>query len=341
MVRISGRYVSYWSAAAAAALLAACGGPGTDAPAISGAAAVRANVRAANGFLRPQSPRLAEAGGRRGHFSSPTQAAKAGNNVIYSGSFDANSITIFPTKGVNPPPIGEITTGLSNPERLFVGKNLKLYATNLGNNTIVAYDPGATSPSLTIGQGVDSPTGLVVGADGTIYCANTDNDTVTVYRKGKKKPARTIALGNDLPENLAIDAANNLYVSYVGGARGSGVVKVPAGQTTGQDLNLVVGSAGAIEVDTSGNIILIDAAIPSVDVFAAGATSPSKVIRVTDGSPFELALNKSEKKLYASIDLGIDFAIEVLDYPKGNAFTDKITSGVGEWPLAVSPDNAL
>lgn len=332
--------------AAAVGLLAGCAGsggpsaltPGTS-PQGDSSSAVHANKLAANGL---PSARQARSGKRLGASSGwLSREAVTGSHIIYSGDYDNNTITIFPEKGTNPPPIGTISTGLSNPERLFVDRGLKLYATNIGNNTIVVYPPGATSPSLTISNGVDSPTGLVVGGDGTVYCANVGNDVVTVYHKGKTKPALTIPMGYASPENLAVDSANNLYVSYLGGSHGSGVMEFPPGKTTGKDLNLVVGDAGAIEVDRSGNIILVDGAVPSVDVFPAGQTNPSKVIPITDGSPFELSLNKLETKLFVSVEVGIPFAIEVTGYPGGSKFTDKITSNVGDWPLAVSPDNAL
>jgi hypothetical protein len=336
------------AAALAAAFLAGCSGGGTPAvgpannPALVGDANshVRENQMAANG-ARPtgRSQPVTQSGVQRNDGMQP--GAKAGSNLMYSGDYDTNTITIFPSKGLNPPPVGQITTGLNSPERLFVDNGLKLYATNIGNNTIVVYKPGGTSPSLTIGDGVNSPTGLTVGADGTVYCANTGNDTVTEYKRGKTKPAVTLSLGNEDPENLALDSKNNLYVSYLGGAHGGNVVEFAPGKTTGTELNLVVGGAGAIEVDRSGNIILIDSSVPSVDVFPAGKTSPSKKIPIVGGSPFELSLSKDEKHLYASVEVGIPFAILTTGYPKGSAFKNKITSNVGDWPLAVSPDDAL
>src|SRR5579871_6149564 len=81
---------------------------------------------------------------------SPDAKRKKGKDLIYWGNFDNNTITIYSSKGVNGKEKGQITTGLSEPERLFVDKQLNVYATNPGNNTITAYKPGQTSPSLTI-----------------------------------------------------------------------------------------------------------------------------------------------------------------------------------------------
>jgi hypothetical protein len=334
-----------------ASLIAGCSG-GAGNPITAGVAAtpfggmhagggVLQDLKTAAAFPQAVAPNERAVPGAHGaSWLSPM--AKVGKNVLYWGDFNTNSITIFPSKGINPKPIGQITTGLSNPERLFVDKNLNLYATNLGNGTVVAYKPGTTSPSLTISSGVSSPTGLVVGADGKVYCANVGNDTVTEYPKGKTAPSLTLAMGALSPENLAVDHANNLYVSYLGGPRGSGVMEFASGSTTGTDLGLNVGTAGAIEVDLSGNIILVDASVPSIDVFPAGQTNPSKKIPSPAGSPFELSLSKSETMLYASIDnASAKFIIQDIAYPNGTTLKNKINNAVDQWPVAVSPDNAL
>jgi len=197
-------------------------------------------------------------------------AAKAGSHVIYSGSYDESTITIYPSKGTNPPPIGTISSGLTNPERLFVDKNLKLYATDEGSPTsIVVYNPGKTSPGLIITNGVNFPTGVTVGADGTVYSANTGNDTVTEYPKGAKSPSLTVSLG-------------------------SGVIEVPPGQTSGTDLNLVISSASALSVDKARKIVIIDQGSSTLDVFPAGQTTPSKTIAL-GGFPFEMSMNKGRE----------------------------------------------
>jgi hypothetical protein len=333
------------TATGVAAFLAACSGGQAVSPAISSANApyvptgastqLRADVLAASGRSIVQSSHSAPGAGTLSPANIP------GSHVIYSGNFGANTITIYPMKGTNPAPIGTISTGLSEPERLFVDKNLNLYATNIGTpNAVVAYKPGATSPFLTITNGVDGPTGITVGADGTIYCANTTNNTVTEYPKGKKSPKLTVTLSGETPENMAVDGANNLYIQYLGGSLGSGVLKVPPGQTSGTDLNLVIGSAGALSVDHSGNVVILDAGHSTIDVFPAGQTTPSKTLSI-GGFPFELSMTKSEKQVYVSNEVGSPFVIQVADYPNLKSVKTKISSPIGDWPLAVAPDNAL
>lgn len=252
--------------------------------------------------------------------------------LIYWGSYDANSIDIFSAKGTNPPEKGQITTGLSNPERLVVDKSLSVYATNLGNNTITAYKRGATSPFLTISEGVSTPTGLSVDGTGTVYCANVGNDTITEYPKGKTAPSVTIEA---FAEYLANDAKNNLYASEA-----SAVYEFAPGSTNGTNLNLSIGSPGALAIDKNGNIIVIDESTNMIDVFPAGKTQPSKTIQVPAGDAFGLSLNKSGQSLYVTVDSSTsgNFLVQQLAYPKGTSLTTKISGAYGEWPIAASPD---
>jgi hypothetical protein len=261
-------------------------------------------------------------------------ARKKKKALIYWGSYDSSTIDIFSAKGTNPPEKGQITTGLSNPERLFVDKSLNIYATN-GNNTITAYKRGATSPFLTISDGVNDPTGLTVDAEGTVYCANVGNSTITEYPKGKTAPSLTISgIGG---EYLTVDKSDNLYVSDL-----SSVYKFAPGSTTGTNLGLNVGSPWAMAVDSSGNLIVLDFNSSTVDVIPPGQTQPSKKVQVTAGSPFGLTLNKSENAIYVSVEAGGGFIVQRLDYPNGTTLTNKISgTSYGDWPIAVSPDTVL
>src|SRR5579875_834934 len=48
--------------------------------------------------------------------------AATDKNAIFWGSYDNSTITIYSAKGKNGKQLGQITEGLSNPERLFVDK---------------------------------------------------------------------------------------------------------------------------------------------------------------------------------------------------------------------------
>jgi len=264
--------------------------------------------------------------------------AKAGKNVVYSGDFENSKINIYPIKGHNPAPIGSITTGIQNPERLFVDKKLKLYVTNATDVTV--YPPGATSPSLTISSGINNPTGLTVGPDGTVYVANVNTDSVTEYRKGKTSPSVTLNIPGS-PENLAVDANSNLFVSFFGSQ--SNVLEFSPGQMNGTNLGLAIGSPGPLEVDSAGDVAIIDTSTNDLDIFPPEQTQPSIQTHYTDGNPFELAFGKGQNKLYASVETTASayFQIDSLTYPSGTPQEQIATQpyqSFESWPLAVSPD---
>jgi hypothetical protein len=325
-------------------LAAGCSATGTSSvatvPSTANQSTARENAltdrREADGLVRPP----AHVANTHAGWISPDRRRKHRKPTeIYWGDYVNNTIDIFSAKGTNPPMKGQITSGLSNPERLFVDKALNVYATNIGYGdygNITAYKRGATTPFLTISNGVNRPTGLTVDAAGNVYCANVGNDTVTVYPKGKTSPSLTIPISSS-PEYLAIDRSDNLYVST-----GLSVMEFAPGSTTGKDLGLTIGSPGALEVDKAGNIIVIDSSANTIDVFPAGQTTPSKKISVTAGAPFALSLNKAETAVYASVEVSGGFIVQDVAYPNGTTMANKITTITdGDWPIAVSPDAVL
>lgn len=257
--------------------------------------------------------------------------------LIYSGDFTNSDVTLFSTAGINPPPLGQISSGLSEPERLFVDANQNLYATNLGNSSITEYAPGGTTPILTITNGVNYPTGLTVDSNGTVYCANVGNNTITEYPAGQTTPSVTINLGSSMPEYLAIGPKGALYASILEG----NVLKFAPGSTTGNSLNLQIGAAGALEVDKLGNVIAIDENTNMLDIYKPGRTAPARSI-ATGTTPFAMALNKAETQLYISSEGGAPgWTIQSLVYPTGKAFVTKMDTNVNGWPLAVGPDTVF
>jgi hypothetical protein len=324
--------------------LAACSGAGTTMPGGANGTTLPAAPQSAVQHVSQQARDLFRAslypaafrttGLRQSHLRGwMSPEAKAGKGIIYVGSFDSSTITLYSSKHPNGQPIGQITTGLNEPERLFVDKKLNVYATNAGNNTVTAYAPGTTSPLITISSGISTPTGLSVDSAGTVYVANVDNDTVTEYPAGQTSPSITVSFPSATPENLANGPSNTLYASTF-----QGIYTVPAGSSTPTNLGLNIGSPGADEVDSQGNIVVLDEDTDNIDFFPAGQTNPTSMEAV-GGFPFEIALSKTAKKVYVSNLEGSGFIIQEYNLPKGSAPVTVIPSaGESGWPLAVSPD---
>ncbi|HET6275354.1 MAG TPA: hypothetical protein VFE16_05365 [Candidatus Cybelea sp.] len=322
-----------------AGILAGCTANSSVAPAENArsgaapAASIRSSQLLSEGFGKASSRH-----GRSSGWIAPD--VKGLRSLIYWGDYNTSTITIYLARKSNPAERGEITSGLSSPERLFVDKALNVYASNLGNNTITAYKRRTTTPSLTISDGVNTPAGLTVDAAGTVYSGNLGNDTVTVYPKGKTSPSLTIPVPGP-PEYLAVDRADNLYVSYLGGSRGTGVMEFPPGSTTGTDLGLDMDGGGALAVDRSGNVIILAGYGSIIEIFPAGQTEPSKLISLSGNTAFGLSLNKKETKLYATVDVYGAFVVKEVAYPKGTVSTSQLPINAGNWPIAVSADAVL
>lgn len=297
------------------------------------AASIRSNLLLSEGLATASSHRTRSLG-----WIAPD--VKGLRSLIYWGDYNTSTITIYLARGSNPAERGQITSGLSSPERLFVDKALNVYASNLGNSTITAYKRRETTPSLTISDGVNTPAGITVDAAGTVYSGNLGNDTVTVYPKGQTSPSLTIPIPG-APEYLAVDRSSNLYVSYLGGSRGTGVIKFPPGSITGTDLGLDLDGGGALAIDRSGTIIILVDYGSVIDIFPAGQTEPSKFIAMSGGTAFGLSLNKKETKLYATVDVNGAFVVQEVAYPEGTVSTTELPINVGNWPIAVSADAVL
>ncbi|MEO6991610.1 MAG: hypothetical protein ABI202_08850 [Candidatus Baltobacteraceae bacterium] len=330
------------AAACAALAIAGCSGGGS-APTMS--APPTANGPLSKRIAPPGAPRQfleafhplsagspARHAKRGGGWLSPQAAG--GSGLLYVGDFGASVVTIYPRRGVNPSPIGQITDGISSPERLFVDANGSLYASVV--NAVTVYAKGTTSPSLTITNGISGPTGVTVDSAGTVYVSNTGTSTVTEYPAGATSPSVTLAIPGT-PEDLCVDSQGNLYVGGFFGSSG-GVLEFAPGSSTGTNLGIVVGDAGGIEVDRNGNLALDDLFGDAINLYNPGQTQPYRVISL-DGLPFELAMNKKQGQLYASVLVGSSFNIERVGYPDKNPTAKLDNAGGAAWPVAVSPDN--
>lgn len=302
------------------------------------------SVRSANGTVTARDASLANGltiAPHDGHlfhgWISPDVKKHHKSALFYWGNDLNSTITIYSLNGTEK---GEITAGLSDPERLFVDKSLNVYSSNLNNDTVTAYKRGATSPFLTISDGVSSPTGLAVDAAGTVYVANVGGPNVTEYPKGQTTPSLTLSTAPNLPEYISVDSSDNVYVAYIGSK--DGVMEFPKGSKTGKDLGLDIGDPQGLAIDKAGNIITLDYDASTVDVFPPGQTQPSKQIKVTAGLPFGLSFNKAETKVYVSVQTTSNtFIVQQLAYPKGTTLSNFLTTGAGDWPLAISPDAVL
>jgi hypothetical protein len=268
--------------------------------------------------------------------------ARAASQLLYVADQFAQTVYIFPQKGTNPAPIGAITQGVSAPDGLFVDGQGALYVCNFGAGTVTVYPKGSISPSKTLTGAGASPIDVAAGRDGTVYVSDFNvgqNGHVFEYAPGSTTPTTTIDL-TGYPEGLALDRGNNLYVAYQKSSNAGTVLKFAPGSTHGQDLGLQITLVGGAAIDAKGNLLVADQSNPAphVDVFAPGATVPSKKI---GGFPlaFDIALDRRNDHFYVTQPQNPAVVFEV-SYP-GGTILQQITNTIATaYGVATSPNGA-
>jgi sugar lactone lactonase YvrE len=228
--------------------------------------------------------------------------------------------------------VGEITSGLNEPEGIATDKKGNLYVSNLGANTVTVYKPGKTIPSLTLTES-NGPDDVAVGSNGYVYAADVAGG-IDVYPPGATSPSNRLtnsylssgALG------VGVDASNNVYASGVG-PYGAAVVEFANASGSGTNLNLsgLEAPAGVL-IDNNNDVVVSDFFVGAILIYPPGQTSPSSTISVS--SPERSGINKAENEIYPPE--ANNYAVGVYDYPSGNLVT---TISIGSFTAgtALSP----
>ncbi len=257
-------------------------------------------------------------------FGTESYDAYCSTQFAYVSNIGANTVEEFHQSGRAQRPIATISDGISHPGGLATDAKGNLYVDDTsqynGHWVVQFYPPGATSPGKTYTKDLSTPSDTVVAKDGTIYTANFNNSAegwVAVYPKGDvSKEYRLSDFGGGAPVFVTLDRQQNLYVAYEAGG-GSGVKKYKPGVKTGRDLKLNFGDGGGIQVDSSGNIIVVQQSEPpAILIFPPGKTQPSRTITLPNGGePFNIALNADDSALFASDSIGN--VVDRFAYPSG------------------------
>jgi sugar lactone lactonase YvrE len=233
--------------------------------------------------------------------------AKSAKRVVFVSNLDGG-IRIYSADihEKNPPLLGTITSGASDPRGVWVDRKGTLYVVNASSGSqgpsLSEYKRGASGPFRTITNGLlDDPGAVAVGNDGTVYVNSVSNHAnwfsaryetgpagaVVVYGPGKTTPEETIPLPEQ-PEydmsagGMAIDKQGNVYVANVGNLAVVNVFKIAAGTSHATDLALTSAGGDAITMDGAGNLYAGGFAGGYsgyyISVYPPGATSPSRTI---------------------------------------------------------------
>ncbi len=221
-----------------------------------------------------------------------------------------NAVDIFEQRGQNQQPVGTITSGIDFPGGMTVNDKGNLYVVNErlsgSQYSIPMYAKGSMAPSKVFSTDLSSPTDIAVAHDGTIYITNFNelsNGWISVYPKGNPaKEYRLTGFGGGAPLSVALDKSGNVYAMYdTNDTGGSGVAEFAPGKKTGTDLGLVVKWGGGIQVEPSGNIVVVQQLQPpEILEFTPGQTTASKTFMLPDDDQsFDFALNRSGNQMFA------------------------------------------
>jgi hypothetical protein len=256
---------------------------------------------------------------------SASYDAHATSALAYVSNLGANAVEVFDQRGRAQQPIATITEGIAYPVGLTTDRSGKLYVADSGEYdgkwVVQRYSPGVTSPGKTYTADLSEPTDTAVANDGTIYIANfnaASNGWVAVYPKGNtSKEYRLSDFGGGAPLSLALDGKQNLYVMYALSQSSSAVNEYKPGTKTGKNLNLAFSYGAGIQVDSAGNVLVVQQVLPSVIlVFPPGKTQPSQSIVLPNGGvPYNIALNRRSKLLFAGDQIGN--VVDRFAYPSG------------------------
>jgi sugar lactone lactonase YvrE len=180
---------------------------------------------------------------------------------------------LAPAVAVDSATASMVGNGLLAPSAVAVDSSGNTYVADTGDNRIVEFGAGSTTPNIVLapgvtiaGYGVNTPTGVAVDALGTVYVADTSNNRVLRLPPGGTP---TVLAGNySAPLAVAVDRFGNVYVADTGNARvvlvespGMFPAVAPEVLSTGA---VTLSKPVALAVDLAGNVWVADAGLNQV-----------------------------------------------------------------------------
>jgi hypothetical protein len=282
----------------------------------------------------PQGPRERAVPSLRHGWLSP---AARHNALVYVSDNAANAIEIYRQGQSDPSPVGQIVDGIDAPLGDYVDAQGTLYVANSGNSTVTEYPAGSTTPSVTLSTDISHPISVAVNSKGTVAVGEFSAGTILEFSAGQSSPSVTITLLT-LPEALAFDRTRHLFAAWNvdnGSGLAGHVSRCERLRAVCVDQGIVEGESGGLALDHAGNVILGDQTNAVINIYAAGATTPSRSIATTGHDPYKFELDQRERTLYvADITGGV---VVLYDYASGSQLGTISKGLTSAWGVALSP----
>jgi hypothetical protein len=316
-------------AIATAALIAGCSGvsqnPNPDLGGISPSAHGLPHYMLASG----NDSRYAGESRLSSRFFSPEMAPNRHRRQIEKEFFISDTgSNVFVFKNSTYAKVGDITSGVTGSDGVWVDKKGNVYVANVISN-VVEYKKGAGSPICTYSASLTDPINGTTDSAGNVYVTDFEGGAVREYAQCSNTVKATFSVSN--PEGVAVDSSGDVFVSFDGEFEeftgGKGTI---LGATISESAGLCIdNNKNLIADDQTGSIDLIKPPYTSATVLVSGLSDP-----------FHCSLNSAENLLFNANDGST--TVTVYSYPS-MSLVHTITSsdgidgaeGVGESPNAV------
>jgi hypothetical protein len=220
-------------------------------------------------------------------------SAASGSQDLYIGNI-LGGVLLYST-GKNPHQVGDVANDLPRVTSVWVDQTGVLYAftdnAQYPYETIEEFKPGAGSPFFSL---VLQRYGSLVAADSmqNVYAQGENpqgQQVIDVYPPGSQSFANEYVVPSIAeesgPEGIAFDSSGALLVGVAAFANNrqgevGAVFRLSAGSSTFVNLNLQKAYGGLIATDGAGNLYVGGGRL--ISVYAAGATTPSRIIHTKE-----------------------------------------------------------
>jgi hypothetical protein len=240
---------------------------------------------------------------------------------LYVADYTSQSVKILTNKHYRE--VGQITSGLVNPNGVFLDRHGNLYVASQGGGaSINEYAPNATSPSFTYSTGMMAAIDVTVDAHGNVYEAD-GTGFVLQYFQGSNTPIAGCSPGggSGTVSGVTVDSANDVFVSFTVNNVGA-IAEYPGGLGDCSKqivLGVPVVFPYGIAIDKNNNLVVADAGAAKIDVVDPPYTSVTRTIGSGFTEPVTVRLSRDNKLAFAT-----DYKVHdvfVLNYQTGAIVT--------------------